>query len=69
MNQSISKEKKIVVKELHRIAFKNFPRRRTIIKGFDDLWQADLAIMANVKKYNRGYVNILLVIDCFSKYV
>ena len=69
MVKQISREKKIVVDELHRRALKNFVRRRTIIKGFDDLWQSDLAIMTNQKKENHGYTNILLVIDCFSKYL
>ncbi len=69
MNKPISKEKKKVVDELHRRALKNFPRRKTIIKGLDDLWQIDLAILADRKKVNRGYSNILLVIDCFSKYL
>ena len=69
MNKPISKEKKGIVDELYRRALKNFPRRKTIIKGLDDLWQADLAVMLNEKRYNRGYTNILLVIDCFSKYL
>ncbi len=69
MNKPISKEKKSIVDELYRRALKNFPRRKTIIKGLDDLWQADLAVMLNEKKYNRGYTNILLVIDCFSKFL
>ncbi|KAJ8916433.1 hypothetical protein NQ315_014646 [Exocentrus adspersus] len=38
-----SKEKIQLVNELHIAARKNYPRRRTIIKGLDDLWQMDLA--------------------------
>jgi hypothetical protein len=28
--------------ELHKPARKNYPRRSTVTKGVDDLWQADL---------------------------
>lgn len=65
----VSKEKQILVNELHRRALKKFKRRCTIIKGLDDLWQADLAIMTNQIKSNRGHGIILVVIDCFSKYM
>ncbi|KAJ8912741.1 hypothetical protein NQ315_016696 [Exocentrus adspersus] len=49
MSSSSSKhatEKIQLVNELHKPARKNYPRRRTIIKGLDDLWQSDLAEMA-----------------------
>lgn len=61
--------KELVVNELHKPARKTFTRRRTIIKGFDDLWQADLAEVTNYAKENNGYKYILVVIDCFSKFV
>ncbi|KAJ8909513.1 hypothetical protein NQ315_012837 [Exocentrus adspersus] len=49
MSSSSSKhatEKIQLVNELHKPARKNYPRRRTIIKGLDDLWQSDLVEMA-----------------------
>lgn len=61
--------KEQVVNELHKPARKNFKRRRIIIKGLDDLWQADLAEMGNYAKENRNFKYILVVIDCFSKFV
>ncbi|KAJ8913491.1 hypothetical protein NQ315_002642 [Exocentrus adspersus] len=61
--------KKNVAEELHKSARKNFKRRRTIIKGFGDLWQIDLAEMQPYAKSNRGHRYILVVIDCYSKYV
>ncbi|KAK9693467.1 Integrase core domain [Popillia japonica] len=61
--------KQDVVNELHKPARRNFPRRRVIIKGFDDLWQADLAEFTTYSRDNRGYNYILVVIDCFSKFV
>ena len=65
----MSREKVQLVNELHKPIRINFPRRKTIIKGLDDLWQADLAQMDRYAKENRGFKFILLVIDCFSKYV
>ncbi|KAJ8910226.1 hypothetical protein NQ315_015918 [Exocentrus adspersus] len=61
--------KKNVAEELHKSARKNFKRRRTIIIGFGDLWQIDLAEMQPYAKSNRGHRYILVVIDCYSKYV
>lgn len=61
--------KQQVIDELHKAARKSFARRRTIIKGFDDLWQADLAEFTTYAKNNSGYKYILVVIDCFSKYL
>lgn len=60
--------KRQVVEELHKPARKNFRRRRVIIKGLDDLWQADLVEMISFAKQNKGYRYILTVIDTFSKY-
>lgn len=61
-------EKRAIVNELHSQARKKFLRRRVIMKGIDDLWQADLVEMGNYSAYNRGYRYMLTVIDTFSKY-
>ncbi|XP_066601741.1 uncharacterized protein [Prorops nasuta] len=58
--------KKQLVEELHVPARRNFLRRRVIIRGFDDLWQADLVDMRNYA--DAGYHYILTVIDALSKY-
>lgn len=58
-----------MVDELFRPVRKNFTRRRTIIKGRDDLWQADVAEFIPYSKSNKGFKYILLVINCFSKYL
>lgn len=62
-------EKIQLVNELHKPTRKNFKRRRIVIKGIDDLWQADLAEMCNYAKDNNNFRYIMIVIDCFSKYV
>lgn len=69
MTTEHSKEKIQLVNELHKPIRKNFKRRRTIIKGFDDLWQSDLCQLQQFMKNNKNYKYILVVIDCFSKYV
>lgn len=61
--------KKEVVEELHKAARKNFKRRRVIIKGLHDLFQADLVEMIPYAKANKGVRYILVVINAFSKYV
>lgn len=57
-----------VVNELHKPARKNFPRRRTIIKGLLDLYQADLIEFIPYERVNKGYRYVLIVINCFSKF-
>jgi hypothetical protein len=66
---AVSKEKSQLIKELFKPIRRKFPRRRTIIKGLDDLWQADLGQMDLYKNENKGYKYFLIVIDCFSKFV
>jgi hypothetical protein len=61
--------KKDIVHELHKPARSNFKRRRVIVKGLNDLFQADLVEMIPYAKENKGYRYILVVIDVFSKYV
>lgn len=64
----LTKEQEQLVKELHTPARKNFVRRRVIIKGYDDLWQADIVDMKAYVRFNSGFQYILTVIDTFSKY-
>lgn len=64
-----SAEKQQIVNELHKPSRKNFNRRRTIIKGLDDLWQIDLAQLDQYSSFNRKFKYIMVVIDCFSKMV
>lgn len=57
-----------IVDELHTQARKNFKRRRVIMKGIDDLWQADLVEMREYASINKAHNYLLTVIDTFSKY-
>lgn len=58
-----------ISKELHYRALKKFPRKAVKILGLDDLWQADLMILDLYSKVNSGFKYVLIVIDCFSKFV
>ena len=60
--------KAVIVDELHKPARKRYPRRRVILKGIDDLWQADLVEMIPYARFNGGHKYLLTVIDCFTKY-
>lgn len=64
---NIKNERQQIIKELHKPARRNFPRRQTVLKGIHDLYQADLVEMRPYSKLNKGYNYILTVIDCFSK--
>lgn len=62
---SIMKRK--LVEELHRPARKNYPRRKTVLRGISDLFQIDLVEMIPYSRENKGYKYILVCINCFSK--
>lgn len=60
--------RKAIARELHAPARKRFPRRRVVLKGLNDLFQADLVEMIPYAKQNKGMCYILTVINCFSKF-
>lgn len=60
--------KQQVVDEIHYSARKNFPRRRTEIKGINETLQADLVEMIPYAKDNKNIKYILTVIDIFTKF-
>lgn len=58
-----------IIAELHSPARRNFPRRATVLKGINDLYQSDLIQIEKYSKLNKGYRFILILINCFSKMV
>ena len=48
---------------------RKFRRNRVITTGIDDLWDADLADVSNLKKDNDNVQFLLIVIDVFSRYL
>ena len=51
----------------HKPIRHKFPRRRVFSPGIDHQWQADLVELGN-PRINKGFNQILTVIDVFSKY-
>ncbi|KAJ8912744.1 hypothetical protein NQ315_016700 [Exocentrus adspersus] len=68
VNVQLHQVKEDIVNELHKPARINFKRRRTI-KVLNDLLQADLIDLISYSKKNNGYKYVLIVINCFSKFV
>jgi len=62
----VSTEKRRLIEELHDPARKNFLRRRVTVRGYDDLWQADIIEMQPYSRFNKGYHYILTVIDKYT---
>jgi transposase InsO family protein len=52
---------------LHKPVRRNFPRRKTYVKDINDLFQADLADMQQLARYNDGYSFLLNCIDDLTK--
>ena len=57
-----------IVKELHKPVRKTFTRRKVVVKGINEYWQADLIDMQKYSRLNKGYKYILAVIDVFTKF-
>lgn len=69
MNNDKASVKREVVEEIHKQARINFKRRNVIIKSLYDLYQADIVEMIPYAEENDGYKYILVIINCFSKFV
>jgi len=64
----VNAEKRRLVEELHAPVRKNFPRRHVLVRGYDDLWQANIIEMHPYSRFNKSYHYILTVIDVLNKY-
>jgi transposase InsO family protein len=53
---------------LHKQSKTKFRRRRTISRGINELWQADLVDLSLLSNENQSYRYLLTCIDVFSKY-
>lgn len=69
MVKTITKAREQVVKELHKPVRTKFKRRRFIQYGLDDTFASDLAQLDQYARENKGFKYILVVIDCFSKFL
>ena len=53
--------------ELHKSIIRKFKRRKVYSSFRDNIWNADLADMQSLSKYNKGIKCLLSVIDLLSK--
>ena len=53
---------------LHKPVRRRFQRRKIYAKCIDDLWQADLADVTSLSKFNDNYKFLLTCIDVLSKF-
>lgn len=61
--------RRLIAEELHATARRNFPTRRVVLKGLNDLFQLDLADLQLYAKQNKGFKYVLFIIDCFTKFL
>ena len=66
-NKSTS-ENELLVKELHKAIIRKFKKQKVHAAFKDYIWDADLADMQLISKYNKGVRFLLCVIDIFSKH-
>ena len=57
-----------VTYSLHKPTRRRFSRRKLIMNGIDNQWQADLVDLSSFKKENKNYNYLLTCIDVFSKF-
>ena len=57
-----------LAKELHKPIIRIFKKRKLYSRFRDNIWEADLADMQLISKFNKGFRFLLCVIDIFSKY-
>ena len=63
-----AKHNEQLAKELHKTIVRNF-KKRTVYSGFkDNIWDADLADMQLLSKFNKRFRFLLCVIDNFIKH-
>ena len=58
----------LLAAQLHKPVKRNFPKRRVLTNGIDEIWAADLVEMGKFSKWNKGIKYLLMVIDVFSKF-
>ena len=66
-NKSVSQNQQLG-EELHKPIIRKFKKRKVHSTFKDNIWDADLADMQLIIRYNKGIKFLLSVIDIFSKY-
>ena len=58
----------LLAAEIHKPVKRNFPKRRVLSNGIDEIWAADLVEMGKFSNWNKEIKYLLMVIDAFSKF-
>ena len=53
---------------LHKPHRRKFPTLPVKVFNIDEQWTADLILVINISKFNRGFKYLLTVVDVFSKH-
>ena len=67
VNTKLTPQKQQLTEELHKPIIRKFEKRKVHAAFKDNIWDADLADMQLLSKYNKGIRFLLCVIDTFSK--
>ena len=59
---------KELAEELHKPIIRNINKRKAHSPFIDNIWDADLADMQLISKFNKGFRFLFCVIDIYSKY-
>ena len=46
-----------------------FPRLKVVVNDIKEIWSVDLAYVDKLAKYNGGVNNLLVAVDCLSRYL
>ena len=68
VNTKLAPQNQQLAEELHKAIIKKFEKRKVHAAFKDNIWDADLADMQLLSRYNKGIRFLLCVIDIFSKY-
>ena len=68
VNTKLAPQNKQLAEELHKPIIRKFEKRKVHAAFKDNIWDANLADMQLLSKYNKGIRFLLCVIDIFSKY-
>ena len=68
VNTNLAPQNQQLAEELHKPIIKKFKKREIHATFKDNIWDADLADMQLLRRYNEGIRFLLCVIDIFRKY-
>ena len=68
VNTKLALQNQQLAEELHKPIIRKFEKRKVHAAFKDNIWDADLADMQLLSRYNKGIRFLLCVIDIFSKY-